>query len=182
MKTKVSHEIDMFNFMIEPLTILFWGGNTPEKVKSKTTENDWVHPDIEEITSTLCTPSKFNNGYYDGPILRFTLETEDGEIASMSTFFRNPKAYQFVLDNAFKKFNDNYNEKIAQNISEAIYNWIRLCCTEDCWGSKASGQFMTQFPETYSHLCNMFDKPHKYSYSPDIGLRGGDGEDWGWCT
>lgn len=154
-----------FDLMVTPLTI-------DANVK-------WVNADIQRIVDENFTKS--DSVYYNGPLYRFSAKSKSGKYVEMSVAFNNPVGYQLCNENT-QTMGQLMNCSLVGDLAHEVHSFIQILCTEDVFGD-SSGQFMTQHPELYSYLREIFDEDHEFRLTPDIALfydekYGG----WGWDT
>ena len=137
-------------------------------------DNHWDHPNIEEILSSSKFEVNEPCGHITGPLFRFYFEFKDKSEPSFRTVI---SANEYEIEdidwedpNWKKKSHDEHDW-------EDFYEQVKMLLNEDFYFVN-NEQFC--FTEIGKQIPNLFDKPYRFSCSPDLGMIKDDNGDWHW--
>lgn len=177
---------EMGNFIIEPLTMTFFGnGWDREKHKFITSnESDWVNPAIDYFVSEFCEPSTFNEGYHDGPIIRVMIDDHKNNRHCHWAAMMTQKGYDLLFDYDFDEISkaDLKKDEVRNRYVSYVIGFVQTIMFDDVY-SCVDGQFMQTYEDVYESFNEFLrSETTEISFTPDIGLRGDWEEGWGWDT
>jgi len=182
MKTDKELFNEMGDFIVEPLTMSYFGkGWDREKYKFiHNNESDWVNPMINYFVEKFCWPSDFNNGYYDGPIIRIMIDDHKNKRHCHWAAMIPQEGYDLLFE-----FDDDLNyatpEEDRQRYASYVIGFTKTVMHDDVYGCPE--QFLQMFPDVYESFDEfLVSETTEITFTPDIGLRGSDEDGWGWCT
>lgn len=146
-------------------------------------ENNWTHPEIENIVAELKDEDQINEGcgVYAGPWVRIYLEQNGKTLYTVCTFLEK-EAYENHLKYCYEKFNEEtYNQELSSEITNEILGFLYVSLVEDVW---APGGEQFCFSDYAEKMYENFDFSSEFKismFTPDVGVEN-NGDHWIWCS